>query len=545
MKHSTNNLQRIIFFFLILIVFPLHAFSQRIEPNRWIVKVDGGVSVFFGDVKRYDIMPDYESPSEIQPMFSASIGKEISRIFSVRGQFIFGKLSGHKKSARYNFKSDVMGAHLLTDINLYYLFSGERFGRSRFNIYSSIGVGYTKWDTELYYDDFQTRGSNIASTNKNGAFSIPASLSMEYVFNKNFAINAEGLLSVVNSDGVDAVWGGTEFDSYVYASLGLVYKFSVKSKKKKSNIKYSLDSELYEAQPGDPQYVEEEVVAEAVENEAEVAIVEDVAVVVAAETVTEDPKQIVEIAEDNKLEDETEINHQLENDAVKREGWVVKGEEAWPDIEFSVQVSASRVPLDAVKIQNDLGISETIYERNDNIWYRYSAGKFNKVWKARELRNVLRSKYGVSDAFIVIYRDEKRISLEEALNYAARKQLVEKLDDHVAASDKTAVEHVYPVYPINKTIPKVGLLIGVQILAITNNEYPLDVFTGIFDIEKSIYFDEKHPWYRFIVGVFESYEEAEDFLPIAQKNGFKDAFIVAYKDGKKLTIKQLKEELKK
>ena len=555
MKYCISIHLRNFVFFLVLIVFSEQVFAQRIEPNRWIIKADGGISVFFGDVKRYDIMPDYESPSEIQPMFSASIGKEISRIFSVRGQFVFGNLSGHKKSAKYNFKSDILGAHLLADINLYYLFTGERFGKNRFNIYTSLGVGYTNWNTKLYYDNPQPWGSDIASTNSNGAFSIPASLSMEYVFNKNFAVNIEGLLSVVSSDEVDAVVGGISFDSYMYASLGLVYKFKVGSKKKKSRIKYALAPELCEAQPGDPQYVEEVAVVEASENEvqevtqADDAAMVEAAAVVAVVAVDEEQEQTEvageEIAVVDKYENEEKIDHKVESAAIKREVWVADGEEAWPDIEFSVQVSASKVPLNSEKIQADLGISETIYERNDNIWYRYSAGRYHKVWKARELRNILRSKYGVSKAFIVVYRDDKRISLEEALNFASRKQSVKEEEKSVAVNDNLAVEQVYPVTPIRKSIPEVGIMIGIQILAITNHEYPLDIFPGIYDIEKSIYFDEKQPWYRFIVGTFASYEEAKEFLPSTQENGFSDAFIVAYKDGKKISIKQLKEELNK
>jgi len=582
-----------IFFLFLLIAFTEQIFAQRVDPNRWIIQADGGITVFFGDVKRYNIIPDLESPSEVQPMFSLSVGKEISKIFSLRGQFLFGKLSGHKKTAKYHFKSDIMGANLLTDINLYYLFTGDRFALNRFNIYASIGVGYTSWDTKLYNDYPQPWGTDVASTNTKSAFSIPASLSMEYVFNKNFAVNAEGLLSITNSDEVDAVAGGTGFDSYVYANLGLVYKFSVKTKARKSRIKYALDPALYEPQPGDPQYVEAEVVAEEVMAEAEVTEVQEEEVqaeevqeneltedrqadaprievaagVAVAAAIDEEQESVVdttaiaeaveevvpleevvavEVAEADDFEDQKEINHELEDEAIQREVWVAKGEEAWPDIEFSVQVSASRVPLDAKKIQEDLGISETVYERNDHVWYRYSAGRYHKVWKAKEMRNILRSKHGVKDAFIVVYRNDKRISLVDALNFATSKQSIEKPEVAVATvDDPVAVEQVYPVSRIRKSIPGSGIMIGVQILAITNDEYPLDIFPGIYDIEKSIYFDKKKPWYRFIVGTFATYKEAEEFLPSARKNGFADAFIVAYKDGKKITIKQLKEELRK
>ncbi|MCK5776424.1 MAG: outer membrane beta-barrel protein [Bacteroidales bacterium] len=527
MKHNTNILLKKTIFFLGLIVFSIHTFAQRIEPNRWIIKADGGASVFFGDVKRYDIMPDHESPSEIQPMFSVSVGKEISKIFSVRGQFISGKLSGHKKSSKYNFKSNILGGHLLTDINLYYLFTGERFGPNRFNIYASIGVGYTSWDTKLYYDKAQLWGSDIASTNSNGAFSIPASMSMEYVINKNFAVNAEGLLSVVTSDAVDAVLGGIEFDSYVYASLGVVYKFNIKLKKKKSRIKYSLDPELYEAKPEDLPYLEKEDVA--------------VAAVVEAETV---PDKRQESVKEDKPREEFEINHSIENAAIQKEIWADRGEDPWPGIEFSVQVLASKNRIDIDRIKKEIGLDEHIYERYDDIWYRYNMGRFHKVWKAKDLRNILRSKHGVEDAFIVVYRGEERISLAEAMNYAIREQqLGGPKNGDVSPYVASAAEQVYPMISLKSSIPTAGITIGVQVLSIQNNKYPIGMFSGIYGIDNPILVSEKLPWYKIIVGGFSTYEEALEFIPSAREKGFIEAFVVAYKDGKRISIKKLKAEL--
>ena len=550
--------QKYLFHFTVLLLFvlflkPFASFSQKIQPNRWVIKADGGVSVFFGDVKRYDYAPDHESPSEIQPMFSVSIGKEISKIFSVRGQFLFGKLSGHKKTARYNFKSDILAGNLLADINLYYLFTGDRFGKNKFNAFASLGVGYTNWDSKLYFDTPPATGSDIMAENSKGAFSIPVALSVEYVINRNFAVNAEGLLSVVTSDEVDAKVGGIEFDRFTYGSVGIVYKFKIKSKVKESKINYSLDPSLYEAKPGDPQYVEKKDVAvaavvtaekqeekiEVVEKESAVVVVNDDKAV--AETVANKKQETVK-AEEPK--ESFKIDHSIESVAIQKEIWVDRGQDPWPGIEFSVQFLASKQQLDIDQIKTTVGIAEDIYERYDNAWYRYTMGRFHKVWKAKELRNILRSKYGIEDAFIVVYRGEERISLAEAMNYATRKQqLTDPESDDVNPYVASAAEHVYPMVSMSNTVPTTGITIGVQVLSIQNNEYPIGIFSGIYGIENPILVNEKSPWYKLIVGGFATYEEAHEFIPLVREKGFIDAFIVAFKDGKRISIKKLKAEL--
>jgi len=521
--------------------------AQRVQPNRWFVNANGGVSVFYGDVKRYDYIPDWESPSEIQPMFSANLGKEISKIFSVRAQFLYGDLSGHKKSAHYHFNSVVMGGHILTDINLYYLFTGARYGNTRLNMFTSLGVGFMNWESKLYYDTPLADGTELMDASKTGALSFPASLSAEYLFSKNFSANVEGLLYVVTSDEVDAKPGGIKVDMISYYSLGITYRFRSKKKARRSKVKYELDPSIYEARPGDPQY-------RAPESKVAVAKVEEKTiespkeqpkpkVVVPAEVAVVDVEKQAEKENQQAIKHDQEkfpINHQLEEKAIAKEVWAGKSENPWPEIKFSVQVLATKTQIGAQEMQKRIDIPEKILEKYDGIWYRYSAGEYDKLWLAKELRNKLRSNVGIKDAFIVVYRNDERISLEEALNFAARKQSV--ANDEFIVEDKAA-EKVYPMVHLEHNIPTTGILIGVQVLSIKSHEYPLGVFKGIYGIDNPIFIYEKAPWIKLIVSGFVTYEDAVDFQTEAREKGFVDAFIVAFKDGRRISIKRLKEDL--
>ncbi len=521
-------------FLLLPILLSNEVFSQRIEPNRWFIKADGGVSVFFGDVKRYDYVPDHESPSEIQPMFGASLGKEISKIFSVRGQFLYGRLNGHKKRARYNFQSTVMSGHLLTDINLMYLFTGARFGESRLNIYSSLGVGYSSWDTKLYYDNPPSNGSDIMAESKMGALSFPAALSLEYVFNRHLSVNMEGMIYVVTSDEVDAKSGGISVDMINYNSIGITYKFGIKTKARKSKINYELDPSLYEARPGDPQYREDEYV-EDVTPVFEEEVVPVIILVDNDEEQTPEEKQ----RQDSK---ENAIDHELENAAIQKEIWAKKSDNLWAGVEFSVQVLSTRKSIDLRYFKDKYDIAQDIVENHEGGWYKYSVGKYDRLWRARELRNKLRSNTGIKDAFIVAYKDGTRISLEEALGYEEKAKS--------ASEERYRLEQearkLYPAIVLEDNIPSHGIVIGVQLLAFQgNNKYPIGMLKGVYGIDKPILINFDSPWYKIIVGGFDTYQQAYDYQFEARNKGFVDAYVVAHKDGVRISLDQLKEELNK
>ena len=315
----------------------INTFAQRVKPDRWFVSGDGGISVFFGDVKRYDYVPDFESPSEIQPMFSLNGGKELSPIFSVRGQFSYGKLSGHKQSAKYNFEGTTIGAHALVDFNLIYLLTKQRFGNSRINILASLGAGYMSWDSKLYSDYPLPDGSYLVDQNSNGAMSFPLALSMEYLITKNFSVGVSGLLYMITSDEVDVKPGGIKFDMINYSSIGFVYRFKTKQKTSRKSVKYRLDPSLYE--PTEKDIAVEVAAGAAAVPKDEVNI--DESVIENKELVIKEAQPEVKEAKDNLPEQKNiaveeshkyKINHDLEEEAIRKETWATKEDNMWETV---------------------------------------------------------------------------------------------------------------------------------------------------------------------------------------------------------------------
>lgn len=504
--------------------------AQRVQANRWYISADGGVSVFFGDVKRYDYLPDWESPSEMQPMFSASVGRELSPVFSLRGQFLYGNLSGHKKSSHINFKAITIGGHVLADINLIYLFTNTRFGSSRFNVIASLGLGYMSWDSKLYYDTPKASGDLMAES-KTGAFSIPGSLTVEYLFTRSFSIKAEGMLYVITSDEVDAKPGGIEVDMINYNSLGVCYKFKTKKKAKQRRIKYALDPALYEP-------IVEEVAEEPVE---EIPII-------VVETIIEPQEELVieeTIVDENVEVEETPaefvIDHELEAKAIDKEKWTPSDEDPWPEIEFTVQILAAKNKKEVEELQKLFNIKDRIVERYDGIWYRYSVGRFDKIWRARELRNVLRSKNNIDDAFLAVYKDNVRISLKETME-ADEMQDQEPVIEQEETPKEENNEEIYPLIRLTNSVPfSDGVIFGVQVLSIKNDHYRLGELKGVHGIDKPILVNVEDPWYQIVIHGFDTYDQARAYQIVVEQKGFTDSFVVAFKNGKKIELSDLVE----
>ena len=523
-----------IFIALVLFVFSNHASAQRVKPNRWLVSADGGVSVFFGDVKRYEYMPDHKSPSEIQAMFSFNVGKELSSIINIRGQFLYGNISGHKQKSKYNFKGSTIGGHLFADFNLIYLLTNERFGRSRINAFASLGFGYISWDSKLYYDVPKPDGTELMAESNSGALSFPGSLSLEYMFSKSFSVNANGYLYVVNSDELDAKPGGIKVDMINYYSVGLAYRFKAKRKASRRKINYRLAPELYEPIPKVKSESEDSEVKEVL------YIVEDVEVnnedyIVADSVIAIDEVENKVVAQNT---DDYVIDHELEREAIDFEAWASSDEDPWPEIYFSVQIVASRDKLDTRLLSDKYSLSNNIIENYDGVWYRYSIGQYDKVWRAKELRNLLRSRNRIEDAFIVVYHKGERISLEEALGIQSLYQA--NKDKQEERLSEAVLKKIYPLVHLEHNIPQEGLFIGVQILSLQEEYYPLGALSGIYGIQNTIYANQKGSWYKLIAADLQSLEEAMAFARKARNKGFIDASVVAFKDGKRISISTLK-----
>ena len=184
-------------------------------------------------------------------------------------------------------------------------------------------------------------------------------------------------------------------------------------------------------------------------------------------------------------------------------------------VEFRVQVRASRRAIVPIrKLAGRFHITEKIKEDFVGNWYRYSVGSFLTYNEARDLRNKLIAENGVKDAFIVAFYKGKRLN---------------KLSDL-----KELVPQTYPV--TNTTFDENGIIYRVQILAVKYNKIDVEVLISKYGVQGEIKEEVFHNWRKYTVGRFTSFNEAKELRAILIKRGISGAFVVIYRNGKRITI---------
>ncbi len=195
-----------------------------------------------------------------------------------------------------------------------------------------------------------------------------------------------------------------------------------------------------------------------------------------------------------------------------------------PGIVLRVQLGAYKKRLSKAVFRD---INDLIEIRTDDGLYKYMTGSFTSMEPAAKLKtDMLLS--GYPGAFITAYKDGKRITLKEAGATLANK------DNITETADNTAVSGV------NKKLVKFKVQIGVFKKQPPDNK--LAIFAKLKDLngEKT-----SSGLTRYVVGLFNSYKEAEDLKNVIIKTyGLTDAFVVATFNNEYISIPEALEILK-
>jgi len=196
---------------------------------------------------------------------------------------------------------------------------------------------------------------------------------------------------------------------------------------------------------------------------------------------------------------------------------------------YSVQVGVYATTRNSTSL---FGISPLIEERMDNKYYRYYAGTFNNMNDAVAARNKIRAG-GVPDAFVVILYKGKKITQAEANQLMAdgvtfggglkqsgagtQPQNTQVTPTNITPASKPVFKVQIGAYSKDVPVNVVNELIALagQGIETTKNDAGLTVYT---------------------VGNFTKYADAEARKTELNAKGLTDAFVVAYVDGKRVSI---------
>lgn len=237
MSHrNKKNIVYLIFWNLLLlgliVLVQTTAFGQYSKPptvssrmlEGWSVNANVGRTSFFGDVSLYDEQFDEKMSKEGSWACGFGIARQLTYVFSIEGQAVFGKLTGSNSKSEFVSNIDEYTVQLTADlVNM--LIPNNR---ANLHPYVKVGMGQYNFNTELKYYDPNKSDIMVKSNTPElvyvfggGAF---------YILSNSFDLNMEFLARKMQTDRIDGTPNDDDQDYYSYFSVGMVYKINNKAR---------------------------------------------------------------------------------------------------------------------------------------------------------------------------------------------------------------------------------------------------------------------------------------------------------------------------
>lgn len=194
-------------------------------------------------------------------------------------------------------------------------------------------------------------------------------------------------------------------------------------------------------------------------------------------------------------------------------------------IQFSVQIAA----IGGLKTtDNFLNVMELFaIKDSDKDLYRYFSGKFTALKAAVLRRNSLR-RQGYSDAFIKSWKDGKVVSMFEAAG---------EIDEAtLALLNETVISLPSQYKNINFSATNISQLTGVYYSVQVGVYSRPRSSANLFNIKPLYHNRLNNGLWVYFNGIFKSIAAAEENKTIVRSKGVSDAFVVAFKEGEKVSL---------
>lgn len=200
--------------------------------KHWYGQANIGLNLFYGDVSSYDQDLFKKISEESSFAYSITAGKWITDWGGAELTFSRGKLQGSTSGLEFenNYNQFIIqGVFNFTQL----LFPGNE--QTPFYIYGKVGYGQIDFNSVLRnsstLDTISMQGKETSHGKRVSEWVLPLTIGGAINIDENFAITMDGNLFLVNSDKLDAKFGGKgndDNDFYVNLSVGLKYTFNLK-----------------------------------------------------------------------------------------------------------------------------------------------------------------------------------------------------------------------------------------------------------------------------------------------------------------------------
>ncbi len=387
-------MKRCILCFSIALVFILLAPSgtaraQKVSKTNqftphWNLNFNIGTSLFYGDIKANKFWPlTYSNHTEWRMGAGLMLGRQFTPFFGLRGQALYGQLSGIKTKTNEYFQGDYFEFNLNGTFNLNTLIAGYDPDR-KLNVYLLAGLGLTNYNSTLYrLSNAQILGERgfgyghgIGGRTLEGI--AIGGMGISYKVNKHLNLNFESVNHLVNSDAVDLYSKNFKYDVYNYTSIGVTIKFGAKPHKVAPQ----------QTQLPKPFTPNPAVTSPVKTNEQAGMPLQPPTKEKADTTQKAKPKP--------KVTKPVPVRHAS---PVK------------PILEYRVQIRARYgKPVSLNYLSEHYHIAKSrIRTDMHNGYYIYTVGSFGAYLQAKAERNILRNQNGITDAFVVVFKNGRRL----------------------------------------------------------------------------------------------------------------------------------------
>jgi hypothetical protein len=359
--------------------------------SNWSISLSGGPNIFFGDLKVNRFWPASTNMNEWRFAGSFMLIRQISHVFAIRGQLLYGQISGTKRNykdgapANQYFEGDLFEYNLNATINFSNLFFRYKPQR-KFFIYGTVGAGLSNWYTKV--KNLQTHeviGGSGSPSNWTTELVIPAGLGAYVNLGDKVNLGLEWTLRALNSDKLDGTVGGYPYDMYTYLALTVTYNFNKRNSGKLAPARYSAPKGVELPPPPASAAPKTEATQPAGEYEKL------------------PPPLPPPVIAPEPLALKTEQESPAPQDTTALKPAVMEG------TGYRVQVFASHnEALTAGDIQTRLHLKMEVAREVSGEWIRYTVGEFSTRAKADQLMKQLRAR-GVKGAFVVKYVNGARV----------------------------------------------------------------------------------------------------------------------------------------
>jgi hypothetical protein len=385
--------KRLLFLLFVLIALSTSSFAQvqgvlgKKFYNNWSVGIGGGPNIFFGDLKATQFLPQSSNMNEWVGAANFTITKQLSHVFAIRGQVLYGELAGTKEFytdggiCNEYFNGNVLEWNINGTINFSNLFGGKYNPKRKFFVFGSLGAGTSSWystvyDLVTYEEKRNTSDQKIWSM----AFLGYGSLGAYYSFGEKVNLGLEWSLHGVNTDYLDESKAKFPYDAYSLVALTLTYNFNKHRPGKEPDTNANkIFVPVYIPQP-----VQEKVTP--VDTTPPPPVV-----------IPKSEPEYTDTVEYVPMLTKTDSTEEIFKEPLE------KGEF------YRVQIFAFRSDrFTPEEVKSKYNLDQDVLKDHSEDWYRYTVGNCTTYAEAKTLKAQMRKK-GFRDAFITKYVDGARV----------------------------------------------------------------------------------------------------------------------------------------